>query len=580
MSSNKITDYFIKRSNVLYNSSNNKNENNLSEYRKNGKNVKTKTKSPPKIIADYDDSTTDIDDDNLTEIDIHSSSTEVIDDDENEPPPATKPKRKKKQQVVIRKSTRKINNETATNVDPVIQSSTIDDMNIWTQKYRPKTIDNMIGQTNEIKTFKNWLENWDMKFNNDDKYDDEDDDDDVDCVGKCFYIFGSNGIGKTSMVYAVAKDCGYNILEYNATIKHLTPKSLQNELYESSQSYLIDNSTWQNNHEQIFNGFSKSLILFDDIDAIIYENKSLNELWRSLKTIIRYSRKPIVITSDLQPSFLCNEQNFFHIIQLRPVRFELIIEHLDQIFNMESIDNKLTNHNGDFYGILFESNDLRKMINQLDFWFPHKQIHNHHQSQSLETNLKTYYQHYMNKIFMNTEKSLDKQSKILETLSNDDLYQTNIDRFLNKNDEMDENRYNAYSIDKRYTLINENDNSNNNNNNHHHHITMKKFHDDHLWLYQCDHNFICTQMTTDLTFESLQMIQDYYKYNDLYSLTKFDYLSLFEFVIESFPGLFSSLYPLHCIIPHDDESNQHKHRTRSSQKRKRRLQFIQIEYFD
>ncbi|KAH9418011.1 ATPase AAA domain-containing protein 5 [Dermatophagoides pteronyssinus] len=572
MSSNKITDYFGKRSNVSYK----KNENDHLSKRKN-------VKKATKVIIfdnnndDDDDSATEIDDD-LTEFENYSTSTELW-DEENDIT-IVKTKRKKKKQQVVQKLKQKnqksrskivdkINkNKIITIDDSIIESTIINDINILTHKYQPKTIDNMIGQTNEINIMKNWLENWNIKFNNDDnKYEDDDLVDDV-YYGKCLYIFGSNGIGKTAMVYAVAKDCGYNILEYNATIKHLTPKSLQNELYESSQSYLIDNSTWQTKkHEQMTTGFSKSLILLDDIDAIVYENKSLNELWRSLRTIIQNSRKPIIITSNLEPSFLCNEQSFFRIIQLRPIRFESIIERLDTIFQIESI-NKFEHHCNNNHDILFETNDVRKMINQLDFWYTGKQIHNVHDHNSESSHLKTYYQHYINQIFMKTKKSLDKQSRILETLSNDDLYQTELNRFLNINDEMDENRYNIYSIDKRYTLIIDNDDIDNI-------ITIKEF--NHLLLYKCDHNFIRQQMTTDLIFESLQMLYDYFKYNDLFDCysTKFDYLSLFEFVIESFPELFSS-NPLQTIV--DQHSNRYKHRTRSSQKQRHRLQYVQIEY--
>ena len=63
-----------------------------------------------------------------------------------------------------------------------------------TEKYRPKSTDELIGNKHAIKEL-------------------------VKCIKECkpALLVGPPGIGKTSSVYAVANEYGYRVLEFNAS---------------------------------------------------------------------------------------------------------------------------------------------------------------------------------------------------------------------------------------------------------------------------------------------------------------------------------------------------------------------------
>lgn len=211
--------------------------------------------------------------------------------------------------------------------------------------------------------------------------DESDDEDSVNLNsinGKCLYIYGPNGVGKTSLVYSMANDCDYKVLEYNATSQRLTPNLIQKDMNESLQSYYIH----QNSIANIFQGavankkqlnkkkspnrprLSKSLILIDDIDGICYENRSFIELWRSLRQTIIDARKPIVITSRYDSSFLCNENSFFNEIHLKTIGCIDLFNHIQHIIQTKHLSNVNINE----LKPIFQLGDVRRLINEAQFW--------------------------------------------------------------------------------------------------------------------------------------------------------------------------------------------------------------------
>lgn len=73
-------------------------------------------------------------------------------------------------------------------------------------KYAPKSTNELLGNNNAIKILRNWLAEWqknkiDMAKNH----------------KKATLIIGSPGIGKTSSIYILCKELGYDIFEVNAS---------------------------------------------------------------------------------------------------------------------------------------------------------------------------------------------------------------------------------------------------------------------------------------------------------------------------------------------------------------------------
>lgn len=193
---------------------------------------------------------------------------------------------------------------------------------------------------------------------------------------KCFFLYGPNGIGKTSLVYSISEELNYKILEFNAATVRLSTGMFQKQLFESVQSYCISNNynkisnlfasksrpnNQKNSNEKLFN----SLILFDDIDAIIYENSVFTQFWRTFKQLLIEARKPIVITSRIEPNFLTNELTYFKITKLNLIDKDFMFNYIENIFNKNNYNSNTVDLN---IKIQFDG-DMRKLINQLQFWF-------------------------------------------------------------------------------------------------------------------------------------------------------------------------------------------------------------------
>lgn len=90
-------------------------------------------------------------------------------------------------------------------------------MEDWTEKYRPDSIEKLVGNREQRKKIYGWLQNFDPK------------------TSDPIVLDGPPGIGKTSSVHAIAEDLGAEITEINASDKR-TEKSIGPELRNISRS--------------------------------------------------------------------------------------------------------------------------------------------------------------------------------------------------------------------------------------------------------------------------------------------------------------------------------------------------------
>lgn len=260
--------------------------------------------------------------------------------------------------------------------DIVVKAS----MRLWTEKYRPSTEHEMVISTEAIRQFREWLANWnDNYLGGDDKKDDFGDDDELmgpSNAGKICFVFGPTGIGKTSLVYSIARDLGYNVLEHSAASQKITTSMIREELNESFRSHTINKHPIAAFFQKCQTkeaaaapkatttagfGLSKSLILFDDFDGVLDDYQSLDVLWRSMREAFHRSKKPIVITSLVQPSVLANNDDIylFKQIRLNLLSADSIRRRLANICEAEGLPEQVPSTFG---------GDLRKAVNELHFW--------------------------------------------------------------------------------------------------------------------------------------------------------------------------------------------------------------------
>ena len=68
-------------------------------------------------------------------------------------------------------------------------------------KYKPKAIDELIGNKDSINKVKNWLESWKTKPPQ----------------KRAVLMSGQAGLGKTTTAAVLANACGFNPIEFNAS---------------------------------------------------------------------------------------------------------------------------------------------------------------------------------------------------------------------------------------------------------------------------------------------------------------------------------------------------------------------------
>ena len=73
-------------------------------------------------------------------------------------------------------------------------------MESWAEKYRPKNLSEIIGNTKTITELKNWATSWGGKM-----------------TKKGIILSGPPGCGKTSAAIALANDMNWEIIELNAS---------------------------------------------------------------------------------------------------------------------------------------------------------------------------------------------------------------------------------------------------------------------------------------------------------------------------------------------------------------------------
>ena len=76
---------------------------------------------------------------------------------------------------------------------------------LWVDKYKPKTINDIFGNVQNIKKIKNWLKVFtgEIKPPKDFK--------------NCVLLSGAPGIGKTTIAHLILKESDYNVIEFNAS---------------------------------------------------------------------------------------------------------------------------------------------------------------------------------------------------------------------------------------------------------------------------------------------------------------------------------------------------------------------------
>ena len=172
---------------------------------------------------------------------------------------------------------------------------------MWVQKYRPESLSEYRGASNQKEELKNWAEEWEQG-------------------DKPVLLHGQAGTGKTSLVEALVNDLGYELVETNASDVR-TKGKLKEELKEATR-------------QASFYG-GKKLILIDEVDGMGRTDRGGTS---ELATIIDESRFPVVMTAnDAYDNNIRTLRNKSKMIKLDSVHTNSIAAHLREILEEEGI---------------------------------------------------------------------------------------------------------------------------------------------------------------------------------------------------------------------------------------------------
>ncbi|OHT12659.1 hypothetical protein TRFO_17488 [Tritrichomonas foetus] len=209
---------------------------------------------------------------------------------------------------------------------------------LFSERYRPRTLDELVGNKGAVAQFKDWLAN----FNQTKK--------------PIALLSGQPGIGKTTSVFLLAKQLNYYISEFNASDSR-TKKLID------SLSATKDNSALDFNHKKgdtiNSNSIQRRLVLFEDIE-------DMSRSYSNLVDFAKSTRVPIIcITNNIEDKKLESIRKISQEIRFFPPKTEEIIPRMKFVCEKEKInisDRELSNI------IIDSKNDVRFALNTLQYW--------------------------------------------------------------------------------------------------------------------------------------------------------------------------------------------------------------------
>jgi replication factor C large subunit len=178
---------------------------------------------------------------------------------------------------------------------------------LWVEKYRPKKIDEVIGNEEAKATFTEWLKSKKRRK-------------------KAVLLYGPAGVGKTALVNAASNQFGFTIIEMNASDTR-TEKAIAKVAKPATSFMALDT----------FSTETKGNLLFlDEVDGV-FGNQDRGGIPAIVK-IVKESRIPVIMAAnDPDLKKIRPLKKVCELIRFHPIRIPLIIVLLKKICSIENI---------------------------------------------------------------------------------------------------------------------------------------------------------------------------------------------------------------------------------------------------
>lgn len=175
----------------------------------------------------------------------------------------------------------------------------------WTQKYTPTKMSEVVGNTKGITDLKNFIKNW------------------PNTKKRGLLLIGKSGIGKTSSIYAYAKEHGYAVSEFNASDTRNTQAILEKVRIVATTNTLQVSK--------------KRIILLDEVDGI-HGQKERGAASAMVK-VLQKSKHPMIFTANEDSQKISAIKRQCIVIYFSRIRDNSVIQRLSVILEDEGIES-------------------------------------------------------------------------------------------------------------------------------------------------------------------------------------------------------------------------------------------------